>query len=1322
MTIWLVEDPWDVGPSRISVVDTVPPVAWSHEFIVGGYDSASDFGGDLAEMLMYTTALNDADRSAVEQYLMQWYSADAPADPELPARTGPSAAPYTQTPSPSPSPSTPPPPAASAWPLAVPWWYVGDTLEHISRPPYFLWNPTLQPWTLSHEDLTGGRGALPVGALEFLRAVPPGQPKAMLPWKVYEDDAPYAVGSASCALYHCVADNIIDDMDRYLAQGCGGAANWTFSGPWWDHGAATVANLTGFAFSAIRDANLTVDYWISDTEKGMSNWNIGSSASDPCAILRWRAIESDPRWPSLLDELVAAGFEELPGQTRDVLLDTVATRAASDNYLVWNAVMQHRVRRYYNISMWQPAVAVFPELQGSDYLGRYWSPSRPIPDKNGHRFMDYGQGSHFGTHQAVPSYGGFNQLENAVDLLVDGRYYMTPYRAFLYDLQIHRSQVLANPAVPVSPWICKKSWAGDAGYVRGVVNTSYWEENIVHMVLSGTSLFNYWNVPSEGEASPDATRLNALLSSTGALVEQYLGHTYSLGGRHNAGLTPMFTSLTNWSAPYVYTGMRGSNGACLWRFSVDTGQLDQASVLISMANPVVFLIRATNETIVFRAAELVVNQPVIEAEAVGFMVSQAECATPEHRNCVESPGLCAAYFQEEELSRNECEVVGASNCPVEADYAQHTFIPDRRPIIMLNTWNGCWPGLCGSSAGVPNGNIRGFHRSWRPDLDPQAAVDELVAQLESKYAVGYRRFVTWLPAGTERNSYMSSSQWWPLSFGTRHALNTTLRQWLAAHPDAEFGPYIGWDVLPGHTPCTLEMEGHVKPTALNDSVRCQLHQTAWYWWDLGAKLIFYDAASGSAELLVAMYQNRSFGQTTLGGEAIPMQRSSFPGATNEERCTASVSAGYNVTYSGRCDAYAPLIEFTANVSWVGSYSFLSCRNYDEWDRWDARTTEVGVLLTGHAPCDGCNSSIRIRGEVNPGPCPYAPLSFDVAVQLHDRGFVLWPSSSTSRLGTDITEAAKRLTNFGVVACAGDFNYDGVVDEIDLSDFRSRWAVYAHRLTDDAHNTLAFWHGDVNNDGCVDGEDVVMFESSVWDGSGACNALNFGPSRMRLQCAPSEHAGCTDPSASNFDRNANTNDGSCMCFQPERTPPCSNISSSTTASTSGGTTESAEPFSGSTTSAPRTDTVVGERRSSTAHPTPTVSAASTLTTVVATTASTDVPAGDSGNSQTQSSNSSDNPGAVVGGVLAAVLVIGLIVAVIVVTRQRRGAQRGQRGALTPNPTFMDPQRTGTSADPSAPDNDFAIKRVRGSVHGEGQGMVKAYQTSMRERQVPADELC
>ena len=140
-------------------------------------------------------------------------------------------------------------------------------------------------------------------------------------------------------------------LDRYFGLGCGGQANWTFSGPWWDAGVNATAVQVAAAFASVAAAGQHVDYWISDTEKGMSMWTFKANGhSDPgaeCGPMRWRAIEADARWPALYAELMTAGFEGPPAPVADVLVDTVGNwLGGTNNYLVWNAVMDRRVQEY----------------------------------------------------------------------------------------------------------------------------------------------------------------------------------------------------------------------------------------------------------------------------------------------------------------------------------------------------------------------------------------------------------------------------------------------------------------------------------------------------------------------------------------------------------------------------------------------------------------------------------------------------------------------------------------------------------------------------------------------------------------------------------------------------------------------------------------------------------------------------------------------------------------------------------------------------------------------------------------------------------------
>eukprot|EP00041_Stephanoeca_diplocostata_P005120 m.56583 g.56583 ORF g.56583 m.56583 type:complete len:474 (+) comp15585_c0_seq1:263-1684(+) len=433
-------------------------------------------------------------------------------------------------------------------------------------------------------------------------------------------------------------------------------------------------------------------------------------------------------------------------------------------------------------------------------------------------------------------------------------------------------------------------------------------------------------------------------------------------------------------------------------------------------------------------------------------------------------------------------------CPDSDAYHPHTFVPDRRPVLALQPWNGCFEGKCGL-----DGNKFGFASWWRPDLNPPQAVGNLVGALQDGYDQGFRRFVAWLPAGSLEDQCMSSAQWWPLSDAARAELNTTLRSWLTEHPDSQFGPYVGFDVSHGNSPCTLNMSNHVDPEMTNDTDRCILHKTAAPWADIGAKLIWYDASSGNnGSNLIEMYHNRSYDQLSMGGEAVPADQHLPPGVNNSDRCAHAQALGHDITYGDSCSYYLPKPTPSHAVPWISNYMYLTCRNWGSWPVWNSLASEIGVLLSGHTPCSLCLSDMMVNGTriSQNGTCPYAAVGFDTAVALHNRGWVLWPTNSTS--GATM-EAAKRLNNFGTIACGGDFNYDGVVNDSDKVAFRTRWQAWEGRTTDPANGTLAFWHGDVNDDGCVNGADLSLFETSIWSSNGVCHPVKFKQSRPRPPC-------------------------------------------------------------------------------------------------------------------------------------------------------------------------------------------------------------------------------
>lgn len=240
--------------------------------------------------------------------------------------------------------------------------------------------------------------------------------------------------------------------------------------------------------------------------------------------------------------------------------------------------------------------------------------------------------------------------------------------------------------------------------------------------------------------------------------------------------------------------------------------------------------------------------------------------------------------------------------------------------------------------------------------------------------------------------------------------------------------------------------------------RCTLHKTAAPWADIGAKLIWYDASSGNnGSNLIEMYHNRSYDQLSMGGEAVPADQYLPEGDNNTARCAAAAALGHEITYGDSCGYYLPKPYPTRAVPWISNYMYLTCRNWGSWPVWDSLSTEIGILLSGHTPCGACLSDMMVNGSrITPnGTCPYPAVGFDTAATLHNHGWVLWPTNSSS---SATMEAAKRLNNFGTIACGGDFNYDGVINEEDMVVFHSRWHTWQGLKTDPANGTLAFWHG------------------------------------------------------------------------------------------------------------------------------------------------------------------------------------------------------------------------------------------------------------------------
>jgi hypothetical protein len=83
---------------------------------------------------------------------------------------------------------------------------------------------------------------------------------------------------------------------------------------WWDNGVRQIAEDTAKVAAFAETNGNKIDFLVLDIEHELPNWTVQGSGGE-CARMRWQAIERDPRWPDLLNQLKAMGFMDdgLPG-------------------------------------------------------------------------------------------------------------------------------------------------------------------------------------------------------------------------------------------------------------------------------------------------------------------------------------------------------------------------------------------------------------------------------------------------------------------------------------------------------------------------------------------------------------------------------------------------------------------------------------------------------------------------------------------------------------------------------------------------------------------------------------------------------------------------------------------------------------------------------------------------------------------------------------------------------------------------------------------------------------------------------------------------
>ena len=188
--------------------------------------------------------------------------------------------------------------------------------------------------------------------------------------------------------------------------------------------------------------------------------------------------------------------------------------------------------------------------------------------------------------------------------------------------------------------------------------------------------------------------------------------------------------------------------------------------------------------------------------------------------------------------------------------AQPKFHIDRRPIAAINTYGAVYNK-------TPTGQGEWFYN--------EGGVTRLIEdRVLPLFEIGYRRFIVWLPAGSQRQKLMASSQWQPQPEYRKKEWYEVFKPWLASQPNIDFGIYGGFLI---DDPYSLEMnEDRLRvPTTTNELNR-EWFRLSWSnWIELGMNWGRLDWAGRPEHRrdMVSLSNQFDVLGIDLGGEAIP---------------------------------------------------------------------------------------------------------------------------------------------------------------------------------------------------------------------------------------------------------------------------------------------------------------------------------------------------------------------------------------------------------------------------------------------------------------------
>lgn len=395
------------------------------------------------------------------------------------------------------------------------------------------------------------------------------------------------------------------NSDKGLTGVCGSSVMYTDAGvagscaniygtPWANQGLSLGLCAWNKVLTQIGNSGGKIDYMFADVESGgmFANWSMDGITGITGAFLRnpnytqtWNGVTSLSSQMSLEGATITKVFPK--------------PRSGFD-YVVWNKSTISLVNALLNKVLWNPTLALYPNIIGSNY--QFFDSGTTFdspPDLNGH--PDYRK-SIFGNAASPVLYGVIGQLATAwtIDPTDTTRILLgatsnplytvsrSAWNSFLIDIQTIRSAKRNSPNTPLTPWIASPKYDGvdqagvsatgappvgyadvvagynsDVGHTFGSAgNSAYYYEMVRHVSLHGVKAFGYFN--DFGLNVDGITQRAGLLNNVLTEINNNIGG-YKLNTATSARV--------DWLAKQLTSGTAKSWNNYLWRTTIKPGTI-----------------------------------------------------------------------------------------------------------------------------------------------------------------------------------------------------------------------------------------------------------------------------------------------------------------------------------------------------------------------------------------------------------------------------------------------------------------------------------------------------------------------------------------------------------------------------------------------------------------------------------------------------------------------------------------------------------------------------------------------------------------------------